>query len=861
MQPLVLQVKADDRWKRNHEPLTCGIPFPRGVLKDAASLELLQEHSSLPLQSNILDTWPDGSIRWLLLDWQASYQGNSNFLLQNNTTPAKASQQSLSISAATNRFTINNGVGVFTISTQPGDHLLSFRSEEHSEELSCASLHVTDSQGRIYQPLIQCIEKELTGSLRTVIKLHGHLIDSTSSTLCDLLIRFHFYTGHNTLRAEITLRNTRKAEHPGGLWDLGNGGAIYLRDANLRIVSLAKSGQWKGTIIPEYGIAHTFSDQVKLHQESSGGENWNSRNHVNRHNKVPLRFRGYELKYDSTTTQGLRATPTLMLRSEEQQLGIAVPGFWQKFPQALTAQTGEITYHFFPPQAEDFVELQGGEQSTHECFLLFGQDTVTETPLHWCHSPGFSGASPAWYAHSQIVPGLTPRIDDPHTEYLKLVDAALEGSDTLQTKREAIDEYGWRHFGDIYGDHEAVFHKGPTALISHYNNQYDAIAGLGYQYLRSADARWLREMHYLANHVIDIDIYHTDEDKSAYNHGLFWHTYHYVDAHTGTHRSYPRNARVPPHGTPVPGGGPANEQNYTTGLMLHYFLTGQKASRDAAMELAQWVIDMDDGNKTIFRWLSRADTGLASKSRTPEYHGPGRGAANSISALLDGHRLSRSQQFLDKAEQLIRRCIHPDDNVEKHQLLDAENRWFYTMFLQSLGKYLLYKQELNQLDMMYAYARASLLHYVRWMAEHEYPYLEKPEILEYPTETWAAQDMRKCEIFNLASLYTQDASEKALFRTKAEYFFQYSTATLAKMPTRTLCRPVVLMLNFGFTHHWYRSNPDASAIVPTGDYDFGKPVHFVPQKALALKRAKALVAAAGVLFALLLLLVCYWLLG
>ena len=30
--------------------------------------------------------------------------------------------------------------------------------------------------------------------------------------------------------------------------------------------------------------------------------------------------------------------------------------------------------------------------------------------------------------------------------------------------------------------------------------------------------------------VVDIDIYHTSRDKSAYSHGMFWHTYHYGDA-------------------------------------------------------------------------------------------------------------------------------------------------------------------------------------------------------------------------------------------------------------------------------------------------------------------------------------------
>ena len=54
------------------------------------------------------------------------------------------------------------------------------------------------------------------------------------------------------------------------------------------------------------------------------------------------------------------------------------------------------------------------------------------------------------------------------------------------------------------------------------------------------DPRWRVLMDDLARHVADIDIYHTVEDKAAYNGGLFWHTCHYVDAGTSTHRSYPR---------------------------------------------------------------------------------------------------------------------------------------------------------------------------------------------------------------------------------------------------------------------------------------------------------------------------------
>jgi hypothetical protein len=445
-------------------------------------------------------------------------------------------------------------------------------------------------------------------------------------------------------------------------------------------------------------------------------------------------------------------------------------------------------------------------------------------------------ASPEWYAASGAIPYLTPRADDPHASYLALVDAAIEGGDTFFHKREVIDEYGWRHFGEVYADHEAVFQRGPTPLVSHYNNQYDPVAGFAYQYLRSGDVRWWTLMDDLAHHVVDIDIYHTNGDKSAYNGGLFWHTCHYVDADTATHRAYPRAGKVN-------GGGPGNEHNFTTGLMLHHFLTGDPRSRQAAQGLAQWVLDMDDGRRTIFRWLCDTDTGLASASATPLYHGPGRGGANSLNALIDGYRLTGRPEFRAKLEQLLHRCIHPTDDVAARNLLDAEYRWSYTMFLQSLGRYLDDKIERGELDAHYAYARASLLHYARWMAMHEIPYLDRPERLKMPTETWAAQDMRKSEVFKFAALHAAGA-ERERFLERARFFFNYSITKLAELPTRTLARPVILLVVHGYMQAYFDRHPELAAPPPERKQDeFGKPIVFVPQKTRAKRRLTVIVAA------------------
>ena len=196
-------------------------------------------------------------------------------------------------------------------------------------------------------------------------------------------------------------------------------------------------------------------------------------------------------------------------------------------------------------------------------------------------------------------------------------------------RNASVDEYGWRHFGDIYGDHEGIRHAGPSPLVSHYNNQYDPVAGFGSQFLRSGDVRWWTMMEELAAHVIDIDIYHTQEDKWAYNHGLFWHTYHYGDADTATHRSYPRA------GSKVIGGGGRRPTRIHLRPDAALIPDGDRIARDGH-DSAQYVIDVDDGSRTISDLIAVHRTGPASGLQLPRP-----GAARHSSTRCSMHRLTR----------------------------------------------------------------------------------------------------------------------------------------------------------------------------------------------------------------------------
>src|SRR5688500_6374352 len=207
---------------------------------------------------------------------------------------------------------------------------------------------------------------------------------------------------------------------------------------------------------------------------------------------------------------------------------------------------------------------------------------------------------------------------------------------------------------------------------------------------------------------------------------------------------------------------------------------------------------MDDGRKSRFRWIDRRETGLASVTRSPDFHGPGRGAANSINALIDAHRLTGDPRYLDKADALLARCVHPDDDPAGINPLDAENRWSYTIFLQVLGKYLEYRADCELLDAKYEYARAVLLKWATWMCANERPFLDTPEQLEFPNLTWAAQDIRKAAVFEFAARHTLDVGARARFLARADAFVDYAVSMLLQSPAGRLTRPLVLLLAYGF---------------------------------------------------------------
>lgn len=805
--PISITVSTDPElppFDRRGEPVTIGVALPRGQVSRSDGWSLTDSAGTdVPVQATTLDRWGDGSVRWQLIEFHATVAAGAStrYSLQAGATTG-AARRDVSVERAGEHLLVATGAARFSV-PRSGAALFADVQVGALSILNASSIDAEDADGKRYRFVTRRATVERAGPLRAVLRLDGGLEDADSVRWLDATVRLHFFAGLGTVRIELAVTNPRAARHPGGQWDLGDRGSVLLRDLSVAFSRRVASAHVAASIDRSEPLVAAGSI-FGLYQDSSGGDRWRHANHVNRDGVVPTTFQGYRALRDAAGLSGLRASPVVTSGVGDERLTVAMRHFWETFPKAIEADSERAVIGVLPRHFADAHELQGGERTTATFSVCFGSDTISDEPLFWVRSPLRVSADPASYEQAGLCAPLARGSRASHQRYDRLVGVAVGGADSFRHRREIIDEYGWRHFGEIYADHESVDHAEP--LVSHYNNQYDAIGGFATRFLQTGDHRWWTLADELAAHVTDIDLYHTKEDQAAYNGGYFRHTPHDLPAHTASHRSYSKLAAGR-------GGGPSNEHNYSSGLLLHYFLGGSESSREAVLQLADWVLDMDDGGKSRLRWIDRRDTARAGGTRPAGRHGPGRGAGNSIEALLDAHRLTGDPRYLDKADRLIGRCVHPADDPAAIDPLDAEHRWSYPVFLQALGKYLEHRADRALVDGHYEYARAVLLRWAQWMCVNERPYLDNPGRLEDPTKTSAAQDLRKAAVFEFAARHTPDEGDYASFLARADGFVDYAMATLAGMPTSRLARPVVLMLAYGMQRP-LQSRPIAAAAEP-----------------------------------------------
>ncbi|MDS1309941.1 hypothetical protein [Marinobacter xiaoshiensis] len=805
MEKVAIQIREPNGTARIKEPVGLGIPVPKGTVRNAQQLALMDGDKPLTVQLQPLAHWPDGSIRWVHVSTLVDLAPNSqkDLVLAHLKTP----------SPSTTKAAVSQTAGGLQITTATGSVILqpdslAWQVRNPNDEVVPSAVILSDDAGA---PCTAKAESnwEIThkGPVLVAATLKGQWIKQTNEPLARFECELRIFLETGLVQLELVTHNPKRARHPGGLWDLGDPGSVHFHEL---AVETAVPGTSTAKVTPQ---ATDVSPSVlnladfNLYQDSSGGENWQSRNHVDANGEVTTQFCGYRLtSAGKLEREGKRANPLVSIEHDSGQLELAVPHFWQNFPTSLRKEGNKVTAGLFPKDSKSVYELQGGERKTLRCLMSYQGGTSLSA---MAYTPLAPIIAPECYERAEAFPWFKANTQPGPLDHL--IAEGLEGESNFFAKREVIDEFGWRNFGDIFADHETLYQaEGEEPFISHYNNQYDAICGFARQFALTGDSRWFELMDDLASHVADIDIYHTEEDRAEYNNGLFWHTDHYLDAYTATHRTFSKHNDT--SSTPgQTGGGPAAEHCYTTGLLYHHYLTGSQASRDAVLQLANWIRTWHEGQGGLLEQilaLKKHDLPMLKalvKGQRPSAHQYPftRGTGNYLNALLDASLLEPGENWLNQAEVVISKTIHPADNIEIRNLLDVETGWSYLILMTSIARYLHIKREFGKTDAHFNYARDAFMHYAHWMLENERPFLSDPEQLEFPNDTWVAQDIRKAMLmFQAAELNPPNAKA---FQDRGSRWLTEICETLTKSEQKHYSRIlIILMQNYGAHQTGYR---------------------------------------------------------
>ncbi|HPD14303.1 MAG TPA: hypothetical protein PLE19_05105 [Planctomycetota bacterium] len=231
----------------NHDalPVTRGIPLRRGALKDAAKVALLDERSQpIPCVAKPTAFWPDGSLKWLALDFQPRLEARKvaklKLVLGGRAQPAPISNP-LKVTEAPASVSVDTGRLRFAAANAGGKLALTIGLDLNGDGkvtddetivkpgpdiFGCAFSHIQDTE--TYRSRTWCdpgeadpgvaevteLKVEEQSPLRAVVLVRANLKHQLLASTIDpkhrpqvgtpVSLRFHLYAGSATVRLQHT---------------------------------------------------------------------------------------------------------------------------------------------------------------------------------------------------------------------------------------------------------------------------------------------------------------------------------------------------------------------------------------------------------------------------------------------------------------------------------------------------------------------------------------------------------------------------------------------------------------------------------------------------------------------------------
>ncbi|MCG3178791.1 MAG: hypothetical protein BIFFINMI_01121 [Phycisphaerae bacterium] len=199
--------------ERADAPVFGGIPLPRGEVKDAGTLQLVDAAGQpVALQVDPLVTEPDGSLRWVLLSFKADLKPHEAKTFTLKTGQAKAPAAKSIVADGADAVTIDTGRATLVISRSKPFALFDSVAVGGRKVVTGGSASYTDgtdaSKLATYPAKApDSVTVEYAGALRATVCIKGHFDDGADNGL-GYVARITAWAGHSDVEVKYSLTNS-----------------------------------------------------------------------------------------------------------------------------------------------------------------------------------------------------------------------------------------------------------------------------------------------------------------------------------------------------------------------------------------------------------------------------------------------------------------------------------------------------------------------------------------------------------------------------------------------------------------------------------------------------------------------------
>ena len=609
--------------KRAAWPMTTGVPFPKGALRSAAHVALLDSKGApVPLQARATSTWDarGSSVRWVLLDFQAKLDGSPRSIYTLRYGPdVRPTSPVGPLTVKTerpDRIVVSTGAVTLTVRRDRFDGLHEVLLGGRPVVASTAEggPYVVDGEGKVFRACLGKPDRvvvEEQGPLRAVVCAKGWFTSSAGKRYCRYIVRLHAYAGQPFVRVFYTFVVTEES------------GKARFRDIGFRLPMKVKRVAFGGDKTHQAEVAADGSTYLLQYDADKYGIGTSDAAVEWTDKPLGKRSKGWVRAGDGAG----------------RQVTLACRDLWQQFPKELEAVGGKaLVFHAWPahgvakpkrsvtranlqylwfchegktldfavPPSDYDHKVKGlaeramryvraarqanviGLAKTHELLVGFhdkrNKADVREAVEAW-QAPPVVMAEPEWMCASGVFGRMRHRDPKRFPEIERKLEKAWDCERRLAARTR---DYGMFHWGDGHSVWDFATGRWSDVYRCWRGFHHGAPRVSWMLYFRSGDPKYLRHAIRNARHAMDIDVCHYSTKRLE---GLSYPKGKIVGAlndYKGLAHWHSGNRLF--------------DYNSLTDFMLwHTYMTGDRRGLDVALEWGEAVKRRFDGRPAAGR--------------------------------------------------------------------------------------------------------------------------------------------------------------------------------------------------------------------------------------------------------------------